>query len=103
MIRLDDNFDDDTILLFVPKNDPLREQVQFCRKFIISFFQKRNTPCKQEFSEVKIRRQVLDPHLPGTSKLTSFYGIFTIKIFSLESSNQPPHQDDIKFDCIKIV
>ena len=89
MIEYNENFDNNSILPFFIKrqNDPSRGHVQFCYNLIANLFEKRNSPCKQEFPEVKIERQILDHFLKGICNITSFYGIFTIEI----ESPQPNH------------
>ena len=55
MIEYNKNFDDKSILTFFikPQNDPARGEVQFCYNLIVNVFEKGNSPCKQEFLEVK--------------------------------------------------
>ena len=87
MIVYNENFDDDSkLLIFIkPQNDPSRGQVQFCHNLITNLFEKGNSPCKQEFPEVKLKRETPDYYLKDICNITSYYGIFTIAI---ESQNQ---------------
>ena len=61
MIQYVENFDDDSTLPFVihPQGDPARGQVQFCHILFAILFLHGNSPCLQNFPEVKIIRQVL--------------------------------------------
>ena len=86
MIQYDENFDDGSILPFVihRQGDPTRRQPTICCVQIANLIKKGNIPCKQGFTEIKIRRQVFDHYLPGVSNITSHCGIFTTEIL-------PPH------------
>ena len=63
MIEYNESFDDNSILPFLikPQNDPSRGKVQFCYNLILNLFEKLISSCKQEFPEVQIKRQILDP------------------------------------------
>ena len=80
MIENNEMFDDNSILPFFKKqqNDPARGQVQFCYNLIVNLFEKGNSPCKQEFPEVRRKRQLLDQYLKDIWNITSHYGIYTI-------------------------
>ena len=106
MIEYNESFDDKSILPFFiqPQSDPARGQVQFCHNLIVTLFEKENSPCKQEFPEIRKKRQILDHYLKCLCHITSYYGIFTIEILSPQS-NQPTHQiqkddKDIKFSKV---
>ena len=64
MIHYNEKFDDNSILRFFikPQNDPARGQTHFCYNLIVNLFEKRNSPCEQDFPEVRIKRQILDPY-----------------------------------------
>ena len=68
------------------------------------FISKGNSPCKQDFSEAKIKRQICDHYLPGIIYITSHYGIFTFEILPSQT-HQTPHRkqtEDIELDLSKI-
>ena len=60
---------------------------------------KVNSPCKHEFPEIRIKRQILDHYLKGICNFASYYDIFAIEILSPQS-NHPTHQ--IQTDVIDI-
>ena len=93
ILKYEKIFDDDSILPSVihPKSDPTRGQVQLCHNLIANLFEKGNSPCKQELSEIKNLRQVLDHYLTGISNITSPYEMFTIEILPPQT-NQAPHR-----------
>ena len=57
-----------------------RGQVQFCINLIANLFEQRFSPCKAEFPEIKIKRQIVDKYLKGICNLTQQYGIYTIEL-----------------------
>ena len=52
-----------------------RGQIQFCHNLIANLIKRGISPCKAEFPEVKIKRQIIDHCLKGICKLTQQYGI----------------------------
>ena len=59
-----------------------RGRTQFCQNFIANLFERGISPCKAEFLEVKITRQIIDHYLKGICNLTQQYEIYTIEIQS---------------------
>ena len=83
MIQSEENQEENSILPFFV--NPLTEdrgQIQFCHNLIANLFKKGDSPCKREFPEVKIKRQLLDYYLKGICNITQQYGIYTIEISS---------------------
>ena len=68
------------------------------------FISKGNSPCKQEFPEVKNKRQIGDHYLLVISIITSHYGIFILK-FCHHKHNKTPHRiqtEVIELDLSKV-
>ena len=105
MIENNENFDDNSILpLFLKaQNDPARRQVQSCYNLIVNFFEKGNNPSKQEFTEVKIKRQILDHYLKDICNIISYYGLFTIKIVitKIKSHKTPNTNKRFRYRILK--
>ena len=80
LIKYNKNFDDNSIFPFFiqPQSDDARGKVQFCHNLIVILFEKRTSPCKQEFPEIRIKRQILDHYLKDICNFTSNYRTFTI-------------------------
>ena len=55
-------------------------QIQFCPNLNASLYKRGNSPCKSEFPEVKIRRQIIDHYLKEICNVRQQYGIYTIEI-----------------------
>ena len=87
-MQYDKIFDDDSILFLVfhPQSDSAR-----IVNLIANIFDKGNSPCTQEFPEIKIKRQTLDHYVKGIFNIASYYGIFTIESLPSQPS-QTTHQ-----------
>ena len=59
-----------------------RGQINFCQNLIANLFEKGDSPCKKEFPEERIKRQLLDHYLKGIYNLTQQYAIYTMEISS---------------------
>ena len=59
-----------------------RGQIQFCQNLIANLFERGNSPCKTDFPEVKIKRQIIDHYLKGKCNIAQHYGIYSIEISS---------------------
>ena len=57
-----------------------RGQTQFCHNLIANIFEQGISPCKAEFPEIKIKRQIVDHYIKGICNLTEQYGIYTIEL-----------------------
>ena len=92
MLEFNKNIDDNSIPAFCiqPQSVPAQGQVQFCHNLIVKLFEKGNSPWKQEFPEIIIKRQILDHYLKSICQITSYFGICTIQISSPQS-NYPTH------------
>ena len=81
-----------------------RGQKQFCTNLIPNVFKQGISPCKAEFPEVKIKRQIIDHYLKGICNLTQPYGIYTLEI-STESRYYSKHviqTYDVDLDFSKV-
>ena len=57
-----------------------RGQTKFCKNLLIKLFETGNSPCKTEFPDVKIKRQITEHYLKDISKITQQCGIYTREI-----------------------
>ena len=57
-----------------------RGQTQFCHNRIAKIFEQGISPCKAEFPEIIIKRQIVDHYIKGICNLTQQYGIYTIEL-----------------------
>ena len=65
--------------------------VKICYNLTVNLFEKGNSPCKQEFPEVRIKLQILDHYPKDICNITTYYGIFTtiIAITKIKSHKTP--------------
>ena len=82
MIRSEDNLEDSVLSFLIHPQAEARGQVQFCQNLIANLFEKGDCPCKNEFPDVKFKKNLPDHYLKGICSLTSQYGIYTIEISS---------------------
>ena len=81
MNQSEESPDDNSVFPFLVKSvTDDRGQIQFCQNLIANLFEREISPCKAEFPEVKIKRQIIDRYLKGICYLTQQYGIYTIEI-----------------------
>ena len=81
-----------------------RGQRQFCTNLIANVFEQGISPCKAEFPEVKIKRQIINHYLKGICNLTQPYGMYTIEL-STESryhSKQVIQTDNVDIEFSKV-
>ena len=91
MTQYDENFENDSILLFFPNahSDPTRGHVKFCHSLIVKTFHKGKSSCscKQETPEVK---KVKDNYLITIYQISVKSLLIEIKL--PKPSYPPPHQ-----------
>ena len=73
--------DEDSVFPFIiiPLTED-RGQIQFCHNLIVNIFEQGISPCKAEFPEIKIKRQIFDHYIKRISNLTQQYGIYTTEL-----------------------
>ena len=68
--------DEEAFFPFVINSLCDRGQTRFCK----NLFEPGISPCKSEFPDIKIKRQIIEHHLKDICSLTQQYGIYTIEI-----------------------
>ena len=79
-------------------------QTQFCNNLIRNLFEQGTSPCKAEFSEIKIKRQIVDDYLKGIGNLAQQYGVYTIELSTASKSHRKYviQTDDIDIEFLKV-
>ena len=75
----DDSPDDEAVFPFLIDSLDDRGQHNFCKNLLVNLFEPGISPCKQEFPDVKIKRQIIEHYLKDICNLTQQYGIYTIE------------------------
>ena len=76
----DESPDEEYVFLFIINSLNDRGQTKFCKNLLINLFEPGISPCKTEFPDVKIKRQLIEHYLKDISKIRQQYGIYTIEI-----------------------
>ena len=76
----DESPDEEYVFPFIINSLNDRGQTKYCKSLLIILFGPEICPCKTEFSDVKIKRQIIEHYLKDLSKITQQYGIYTIEI-----------------------
>ena len=100
----EDSPDDDDIFPFLVDAPNDRGQHILCKNLLLNLFEPGISPCKAEFPDVKIKRQIIDHYLKNICNLTQQYGIYTVEF----SSPNPNHRkyviqtDDLDLEFSKV-
>ena len=81
-----------------------RGQHDFCKNLLLNLFEPGISPCKAEFPDVKIKRQIIEQYLKDICNLTQQYGIYTIE-FSTPNPNHRKYviqTDDLELEFSKV-
>ena len=100
----DDSPDDDDIYPFLVDAPDNRGQHDFCKNLLLNLFEPGISPCKAEFPDVKIKRQIIEHYLKDICNLTQQYGIYTIE-FSTPNPNHRKYviqTDDLDLEFSKV-
>ena len=98
----DESPDENSVFPFIRNSlTEERGQRQFCTNLILNVLEQGISPCKAEFSEVKIKRQIIDQYLKRICSLQQPYGIFTTIELSTQSRYHSKHviqTDDVDIE-----
>ena len=100
----DESPDEEAVFPFLIDSLHDRGQTQFCKNLLIYLFEPGISPCKAEFPDVKLKRQIIENYLKDICNLKQQYGIYTIEF----STPQTAHikyviqTDDIDLEFSKV-
>ena len=100
----DDSPDDEEVYPFLIDAPDNRGQHYFCKNLLVNLFEPGISPCKAEFPDVKIKRQIIEHYLKDICNLTQQYGIYTI-VFSTPNTNHRKYviqTDDLELEFSKV-
>ena len=75
----DESPDEEAVFPFLIDSLDDRGQTRFCKNLLVNLFEPGISPCKAEFPDVKIKRQIIEHYLKDICNLTQQYGIYTIE------------------------
>ena len=96
--------DDDDIFPSIVDATTDRGQHIFCKNLLLNLFEPGISPCKTEFPDVKIKRQIIDHYLKDICNLTQQYGIYSIE-FNSPNQNHSKYviqTDDLDLEFSKV-
>ena len=71
--------DEEAVFPFLINSLSDRGQTGFCKNLLVNLFEPGISPCKAEFPDIKIKRQIIEHYLKDICNLTQQYGIYTIE------------------------
>ena len=100
----DETPDDDEIFPFIIDATTDRGQHIFCKNLLLNLFEPGISPCKTEFPDVKIKRQIIDHYLKDICNITQQYGIYSIEFASPNHNNRKYtiQTDDLDLEFSKV-
>ena len=100
----DESPDEEAVFPFLIDSLHDRGQTQFCKNLIVNLFEPGISPCKTEFPDVKIKRQIKEHYLKDICNLTQQYGIYTIEFSTPRTAHNKYviQTDDIDLEFSKV-
>ena len=100
----DDSPDDEAVYPFLIDSLDDRGQHDFCKNLRVNLFEPGISPCKQEFPDVKIKRQIIEHYLKDICNLKQQYGIYTIEFSTPNTAHRKYiiQTDDIELEFSKV-
>ena len=100
----DDSPDDEAVFPFLIDSLDDRGQYDFCKNLLVNLFEPGISPCKAEFPDVKIKRQIIEHYLKNICNLTQQYGIYTIEFSTSNIAHRKYviQTDDIELEFSKV-
>ena len=87
---------------FIIDSENDRGQIKFCKNFLINLFEPGISPCKTEFPDITIKRQLIDHYIKDIAKITQQYGIYTIEVCTPGNNKYVIQTDDLDLEFSKV-
>ena len=95
--------DEEYVFPFIINSLSERGQSKFCKILLINLFEPGSSPYREEFPDVKIKRQLIEHYIKDICKITQQYGIYTIEISTPQPYNKYIIQtDDLELEFSKV-
>ena len=100
----DESPDEEAVFPFLIDSLDDRGQTRFCKNLLVNLFEPGISPCKAEFPDVKIKRQIIEHYLKDICNLTQQYGIYTIEFSTPNTAHRKYviQTDDIELEFSKV-
>ena len=82
----------------------IEDKHDFCKNLLVNLIEPGISPCKAEFPDVKIKRQMNEHYLKDIRNLTQQYGIYTIEFSTPNTAHRKyvSQTDDIELEFSKV-
>ena len=96
----DESPDEEAFFPFLIDSLDDRGQNDFCKNLLVNLFEPAISPCKAEFSDVKIKIQIIEHFLKNICNLLQQYGIYTIEFSTPNTAHRKYviQTDDIELE-----
>ena len=100
----DESPDEEADFPFVINSLCDKGQTRFCKNLLVNLFAPGISPCKSEFPDIKIKRQIIEHYLKDICSLTQQYGIYTIEISTTRTllGKHVIQTDDMDLEVLKV-
>ena len=100
----DESPDEEAVFPFLIDSLDDRGQHNFCKNLLVNLFEPGISPCKAEFPDVKIKRQIIEHYLKDICNLTQQYAIYTIEFSTPRTAHNKYviQTDDIDLEFSKV-
>ena len=100
----DESPDEEAVFPFLIDSLDDRGQTLFCKNLLVNLFEPGISPCKAEFPDVKIKRQIIELYLKDICNLTQQYGIYTIEFSTSRTAHNKYviQTDNIELEFSKV-
>ena len=100
----DESPDEETVFPILIDSLDDRGQTRFCKNLLVNLFERGISPCKTEFPDIKIKRQIIEHFLKDICNLTQQYGIYTIEFTTPNTAHRKYiiKTDDIELEFSKV-
>ena len=100
----DESPDEEATFPFLIDSLDDRGQTRFCQNLLVNLFEPGISPCKAEFPDVKIKRQIIERFLKDMCNLTQQYGIYAIEFSTPNTAHRKYviQTDDIELEFSKV-
>ena len=96
--------DEEAVFPFLIDSLNDRGQTRFCKNLLVYLFEPGISPCKADFPDVKIKRQIVEHYLKDICDLTQQYGTYTIEFSTPRTAHgkYAIQTDDIDLEFSKV-
>ena len=100
--QIEESIDNEQACPFIIDSETDRGQIRFCKNLLVNLFEPGTSPCKTEFPDIQIKRQLIDHCIKDIAKITQQYSIYTIGICTPGNNKYVVQTDDLDLEFSKV-